>query len=88
MQGLSYAIRAKPDWVTKYKNPEIKAKWRKEALEQNTGEGGLTEQMIDYVLDELAMHERDLQDPSGIRVSLDLVMSSGGSSGADAQAIV
>jgi hypothetical protein len=75
MQQLSYAIRCKPDWVIKYKDAEIRSKWRKEALEQQAGEGELTGDMVDYVLDELAMHERDLKDPLGIRVSLRRILS-------------
>lgn len=59
----------KPDWHIKYKNPEIRAKWKAEALAHNQMEGGLTEAMIDYTLDELELHERDLTDPNGIRVS-------------------
>lgn len=71
MQKLSYAIRCKPDWASKSKNSEIRAKWKAEALAQaqEQKESGLTEFMIDYVLDELAMHERDLTHPQGIRVS-------------------
>lgn len=69
MQSLSYEIRSKPDWHTKRKDPDIRAKWRAEALGQNQVEEGLTEAMIDYTLDELELHEWDLNDPNGIRVS-------------------
>lgn len=72
MQGLSYAIRSKPDWHIKRKDPVILAKWRTEALEQaaQQGDGGLTEAMIDYTLAELELHERDLGDAAGIRVRI------------------
>ncbi|ORY77596.1 hypothetical protein BCR35DRAFT_305349 [Leucosporidium creatinivorum] len=69
MQKLSYAIRSKPDWHLKRKDLEIRAKWKAEALAQNQGDGGLTEAMVDYTLDELELHERDLNDPNGIRKS-------------------
>lgn len=94
MQALSYAIRSKPDWQAKYKNPEIRSKWRAEALasrEATRAEGGeqenddedeaqparpaLTENMVDWVLDELAQHDHDSQDPNGIRVRVELSQS-------------
>ena len=70
MQQLSYLIRStKQDWQTKYKDEQIRQKWKDEVLEQEKDKkGGLTPQMIDYVFDELAMHERDEQQPLGIRV--------------------
>ncbi|GAA5848906.1 hypothetical protein JCM8547_006385 [Rhodosporidiobolus lusitaniae] len=90
MHALSYSIRRKPGWERKYKDPEIRAKWRKEALamempvpvkasEEGEGAGEeenttaaptrLTEKMVDYVLVELELHERDLKDENGIRAS-------------------
>ncbi|BGP63401.1 hypothetical protein NBRC10512_000259 [Rhodotorula toruloides] len=32
MMALSYSIRSKPNWQRKYRDPEIRAKWRHEAL--------------------------------------------------------
>ncbi|KAM0791914.1 hypothetical protein ACM66B_004168 [Microbotryomycetes sp. NB124-2] len=72
MQQLSYLIRStKQDWQTKFKNPEIREKWKKEIMDQEQGkeDGALTSDMIDYVFDELAMHERDEQEARGIRHS-------------------
>ncbi|GAA5848984.1 hypothetical protein JCM8547_006404 [Rhodosporidiobolus lusitaniae] len=96
MHGLSYSIRRKPDWVRKYKDPEIRAKWKEEALAmvvpvpQYRRGGGvnpdvpdgdpagpprvkaepthLTDKMVDYVLDELELHEKDSKDENGIRI--------------------
>ncbi|KAJ7136136.1 hypothetical protein C8R44DRAFT_869805 [Mycena epipterygia] len=60
MYTLSWELRTKPEWQRKAKDPEIRAKWRQEALEQMksmrtspTRANKLTEKMIDYVLDEL-----------------------------------
>lgn len=33
MVRVSASIRAKPEWWKKYKDPEIRAKWKAEALE-------------------------------------------------------
>jgi hypothetical protein len=34
MYELSWTLRSKPDWQRKYADPEIRDKWRQEALEQ------------------------------------------------------
>ena len=48
MYELSWAIRSKPDWQRKAADPEIRGKWRKEALEQAAAGSGarLTEKMV------------------------------------------
>ncbi|KAJ7481434.1 hypothetical protein FB451DRAFT_1236055 [Mycena latifolia] len=65
--GLSWAIRSKPE----ISDPFIMEKWRQEALDQQEGlrlERKLTENMVNYVLTELAGYAR-LSDPtSGIEV--------------------
>lgn len=48
MCALSAALREKPEWWRKFKDPEIRARWEAEALQQ-----GLTQKQFDYVLDEL-----------------------------------
>ncbi|KAJ6510580.1 hypothetical protein C8R45DRAFT_964560 [Mycena sanguinolenta] len=58
MCELSWALRSKPDWQNKVADPEIRSKWRQEALEQAAAHNpstdvSLTEKMIDYVLAEL-----------------------------------
>ncbi|KAF7361404.1 hypothetical protein MSAN_01173500 [Mycena sanguinolenta] len=63
MCELSWALRSKPDWQRKAADPEIRNKWRQEALEQQAAVAAaaqhpaiavrLTEKMVDYVLDEL-----------------------------------
>lgn len=91
MMALSYSIRSKPDWQRKYRDREIRAKWRQEALSTELedrvfaerpeeSEMGydreaeelerprLTERMVDYILDELALHDEKLKHTNGIAV--------------------
>lgn len=68
MQQLSYALRSKPSWWTKYKDPEIREKWKTEATEQTIMGHKLTEAEVDYVLDELAGYEEMRDDETGIQV--------------------
>ncbi|MDI3406894.1 DUF4246 domain-containing protein [Streptomyces cavernicola] len=64
MIRCSAAIRSKPDWFAKMRDPEIVARWTREAAEQ-----GMTEAQIRYVLAELA-HYAELRDGrTGIEVS-------------------
>lgn len=60
MQALSYAIRSKPDWLRKSKDKKIAKAWKQEALEQSKKGARwgapLSEQMVDYVLEELVLH--------------------------------
>ncbi|KAJ7688953.1 hypothetical protein B0H17DRAFT_1202567 [Mycena rosella] len=63
MYELSWTLRRKPEWQRKAADPEIRGKWRREALEQVAAAGSdgatrkngglLSEKMIDYVLAEL-----------------------------------
>ncbi|PRQ73491.1 Protein of unknown function (DUF4246)-domain containing protein [Rhodotorula toruloides] len=75
MLALSYEIRNKPDWERKYLDPTIRAKWKEEALawaapKKKYDMPALTENMIDYVLDELALHDKVAQQaPHGIRLA-------------------
>ncbi|KAJ7929027.1 hypothetical protein B0H13DRAFT_1859919 [Mycena leptocephala] len=58
MYELSWALRSKPDWQRKASNPNIFAKWQREALEQEEDlklDQQMTEDgVVDYVLAELA----------------------------------
>ncbi|WP_336082156.1 DUF4246 domain-containing protein [Nocardia sp. SSK8] len=64
MLQLSAHLRTKPRWVDKRDDPQIVARWTREAAEQ-----GLTDAQIRYVLDELA-HYAELRDErTGIEVS-------------------
>ncbi|KAG8949554.1 hypothetical protein FRC04_008487 [Tulasnella sp. 424] len=72
LQEISYALRRKPSWWTKYKNPEILAKWRTELLEhESTVEENerLSEAEIDYVLAELAGYDKMRDESTGIQQS-------------------
>lgn len=71
LQEISYALRCKPSWWTKYKNPEILAKWRAELLDhESTVEENerLKEKEIDYVLAELAGYDKMRDESTGIQV--------------------
>ncbi|MQY10180.1 hypothetical protein SRB5_02870 [Streptomyces sp. RB5] len=64
MTECSAAVRAKPEWFDKLRDPEIRGRWTSEALAQ-----GLTRAQIEYVLAELE-HYAGLRDAdSGIEVS-------------------
>lgn len=62
MCALLYAIRCKPDWETKLRDPAVRGRWKAEALEQSRGEplrerveevdmerAALSKRMVDYV---------------------------------------
>ncbi|KAG8938265.1 hypothetical protein FRC03_007455, partial [Tulasnella sp. 419] len=69
MSLLSYALRSKTSWWTKYKDPNITSKWRSEALEQTVLDGKLNEAEVDYVIDELGGYERLRDEATGAEVS-------------------
>ena len=50
---LSAKIREKENWESKYKNNEIRQKWKKEFRSR----GGNTEDMFEYVMKELEYYE-------------------------------
>ncbi|KAG8931972.1 hypothetical protein FRC01_000496 [Tulasnella sp. 417] len=55
LQAMSYSLRSKPSWWTKYKDETIRSKWKAEALAAPViGPDELLEPEVDYVLDELA----------------------------------
>nr|WP_323378874.1 DUF4246 domain-containing protein [Streptomyces smaragdinus] len=64
MMRCSAAIRSKPEWFVKMNDPEIVARWRREA-----GERGMTGAQVDYVIDELAYYAGLRDEASGIQVS-------------------
>ncbi|KAF7328873.1 hypothetical protein MVEN_02517000 [Mycena venus] len=82
MHELSWTLRSKPDWQRKAADPEIRRKWRQEALEQqatsaeddaaesneddDSSEVRLTEKMIDYVLAELDGYAKIADNARGI----------------------
>ncbi|KZV88675.1 hypothetical protein EXIGLDRAFT_839044 [Exidia glandulosa HHB12029] len=64
MCALSSTLRAKPEWWRKYKDGQIRERWRQEALDQ-----GLPQKQVDYVLDELAGYTAMRDEETGIEVS-------------------
>ncbi|KAJ7163480.1 hypothetical protein C8R43DRAFT_989779 [Mycena crocata] len=80
MYELSWAIRSKPEWQRKAADPEIRAKWRQEAVEQAVAAREsepttlkdclMTEKMIDYVLAELDGYAEIADNEKGIERGL------------------
>ncbi|KAJ7216278.1 hypothetical protein B0H12DRAFT_1154159 [Mycena haematopus] len=76
MYQLSWALRSKPEWQRKATDPEIRTKWRQEALQQQAEAAAasedpstavcLTEEMIDYVLAELDGYAKIADNERGI----------------------
>ncbi|KIO34030.1 hypothetical protein M407DRAFT_227251 [Tulasnella calospora MUT 4182] len=61
---MSYHIRSKPSWWTKYKDETIRNKWKAEALQTPVSGEKLLGPEVDYILDELAGYERMRDDQS------------------------
>ena len=68
MTRLSAELRRKPSWWTKYRKPAIRERWKAEALEHDWDGGKLTEDEVDYVLDELVGYEELRDMATGIQV--------------------
>ncbi|KAJ6632481.1 hypothetical protein B0H10DRAFT_1977500 [Mycena sp. CBHHK59/15] len=69
MYMLSWALRSKLEWQRKAADPEIRAKWRKEALEKQESvspEKKMTEKIVDYVLAELDGYAKIADNEKGI----------------------
>ncbi|QRV77245.1 hypothetical protein RhiJN_05260 [Ceratobasidium sp. AG-Ba] len=66
MVALSRTLRSKPSWWTKFRDPEILAKWRAEALEQANL---MKESHIDYVLAELDGYANLRDEETGAEVA-------------------
>ncbi|MFI8320187.1 DUF4246 domain-containing protein [Streptomyces sp. NPDC085529] len=64
MMRCSAHLRAKPGWFDKMNDPEIAARWTREAVEQ-----GLTEAEVRYVLAELAHYAALRDGRTGVEVS-------------------
>lgn len=72
MSRLSYTLRSKPSWWTKYQNPDIRAKWEDEALNLDLDGEGLkfSPSEVKYVLDELAGFAALREEETGIQVGI------------------
>ncbi|MEU6162566.1 DUF4246 domain-containing protein, partial [Streptomyces sp. NPDC047130] len=64
MLQCSAHIRSKPEWHVKMHDPEVVARWTREAVEQ-----GMTEAQTRYVLAELARYAALRDAATGIEVS-------------------
>lgn len=64
MMRMSALIRAKPAWQVKMNDPDIVARWTREAADQ-----GMTQAQIRYVLAELAYYAGLRDERTGIEVS-------------------
>ncbi|KAJ7367861.1 hypothetical protein DFH08DRAFT_829600 [Mycena albidolilacea] len=48
MYELSWTLRSKPEWQRKASDPDVRRKWRQDALEASTAsDAPLTEKMVD-----------------------------------------
>lgn len=70
MIELSYALRGKPSWWTKIKDPVIRSKWKAEAMEHEIQGDRLKEAEIEWVLDELEDYTKMRDEATGIQVRL------------------
>ncbi|KAG8912588.1 hypothetical protein FRC00_004198 [Tulasnella sp. 408] len=66
---MSYSLRSKPSWWTKYKDETIRSKWKAEALAAPVEGDPILEPEVDYVLDELAGYEKMRDAATGIQQS-------------------
>ncbi|KZV97530.1 hypothetical protein EXIGLDRAFT_670061 [Exidia glandulosa HHB12029] len=66
MCALSAALRAKPEWWRKCTDPDIRARWIQEALEQDND---MTPERVNYVLDELEGYSSLRDEKTGIEVA-------------------
>ncbi|KAG9041155.1 hypothetical protein FS837_012674, partial [Tulasnella sp. UAMH 9824] len=69
MIDLSYALRSKPSWWTKIKDPTVRSKWKAEALEHEIRGDKLKEAEIEWVLDELEDYAKMREEATGIQPS-------------------
>lgn len=67
MGALSYALRSKPDWSTRYKDPVVGATWEKEALKMEIRGARLTEAEVTFFPDELQGYEKMRDETTGIQ---------------------
>ncbi|KIO21963.1 hypothetical protein M407DRAFT_28450 [Tulasnella calospora MUT 4182] len=69
MIELSYALRGKPSWWTKIRDPAIRSKWKAEALEHQIRGAALKDAEIEWVLDELEDYALMRDEATGIQPS-------------------
>lgn len=58
MRRVSYTIRSKPDWWTKYQDPAIRQKWTEECLAAQYHDITLEPEHVEYLLAELEMFDK------------------------------
>ena len=70
MCALSAVLRSKPEWWTKYTDPDIRSRWKAEAVGAPVpyGEIPLKEDEVEYVLDELAHYAKARDPVTGVEV--------------------
>ncbi|KAF9169481.1 hypothetical protein BGX21_009424 [Mortierella sp. AD011] len=76
MRAASNAIREKPNWWEKYKDPSISGRWRSEIKEASNRRGGgnvMTDKQIDYVFKELEWYaeKRQKQIDDGVSAPIE-----------------
>ncbi|KAG8985625.1 hypothetical protein FRB90_004583 [Tulasnella sp. 427] len=70
MADLSYALRSKPSWWRKFKDPIVRAKWREEALQHEIRGGRLSEKEVEWILDEVEDYEKMRNEETAVQVGL------------------
>ncbi|KAF9561931.1 hypothetical protein EC968_005425 [Mortierella alpina] len=75
----SNAIREKPEWWMKYKDPVTASRWKQEILDASIQRGGgwvMREEQMDYVFKELNWHaeQRQKQVDSGVEAPIEVAI--------------
>lgn len=68
MIELSYALRGKPSWWTKIKDPAVRSQWKAEARQYQIRGDKLKDAEIQWVLDELEDYAKMRDEATGIQV--------------------
>ncbi|KAK7052570.1 hypothetical protein R3P38DRAFT_2861135 [Favolaschia claudopus] len=69
MYELSWALRIKPEWHRKSQDPDIRERWREDAMDEGIDSYNherLSDKMVDYVLDELDGYAQISDNERGI----------------------
>ncbi|KAF9354695.1 hypothetical protein BGX34_010854 [Mortierella sp. NVP85] len=77
MVATSNAIREKPNWWEKFKDPVISGRWKNELQQAGRARGGgyvLSDAQIEYIFKEVAWHAdcRQKQLDSGVQATIDI----------------
>ncbi|KAG0208400.1 hypothetical protein BGX28_000618 [Mortierella sp. GBA30] len=79
MIAASSAVREKPNWWQKYKDPIISSRWRKEIMDAGIARGEgyeLSEEHVDYIFEELRWYAEKRQDQidNGVQAPIEIAI--------------